>query len=113
VSALAAYVGRDDVVMAEGENSIRMPAFAGKVIAADVPMAFVPDLTERFAAVERFFAEGTSDRDRAVILARFNVRWIIVEPDRLERWALLPGVSLAYRGPQQALLAVEPGAGDR
>jgi hypothetical protein len=49
----------------------------GRVVAWRHPVYWVPDHAERRQAQERFFAEAT-DAERREVIARYRVRWILL-----------------------------------
>ncbi|MBI5877819.1 MAG: hypothetical protein HZB53_09225 [Chloroflexi bacterium] len=75
---LAERIGQYDVVLTDVSTGVQIPAFSGKVIVTDQPLAFVPDLDERDADVARFFDMPLTATDRRVLLAKYTVRWVLV-----------------------------------
>ena len=110
---VARFVGHDDVVMAGEEDSLRVTAFAGKVVAASNPMTFVPDLIERKAAAGRFFDASTAATDRDAIIRRYAVQWILIDKAAWPDWWSLTNGRPAYEDARYALVAVEPASGSR
>jgi hypothetical protein len=67
-----------DVVLADSRTSYMVPALTGgRVVAWRHPVYWVPDHAERQQAQARFFGAATDDERRAVI-ARYRVRWILL-----------------------------------
>ena len=72
-------VGPGDVVLADSYTSYPVPVLTGgRVVAWRHPVYWVPDHAERREAQDRFFGAATDDERRAVI-ARYRVRWILVD----------------------------------
>lgn len=68
-----------DVVAADSYTSYPVPVLTGgRVLAWRHPVYWVPDHAERRDAQDRFFGGATDDERRAVI-ARYHVRWILVD----------------------------------
>jgi hypothetical protein len=78
IKRILAPVGAEDVVLTDSRTSYMVPAFTGRVVAWRHPVYWVPDHTERQHALERFFTAATDDERRAVI-ARYGVRWILLD----------------------------------
>jgi hypothetical protein len=70
----------DSVVMvplASGVEAV-VPAYGGKLVATERPLAFVGDIGERRRGVQAFYAPGTTAEARRRILERFRVSYILV-----------------------------------
>ena len=74
------HVKADDVILADMAASWIIPAYTGKVVAADHPLAFVADHEARRADVNRFFDPATPPVDRAAIVRKYKVRFILARP---------------------------------
>jgi hypothetical protein len=75
---LRLHVGDRDVVLSDLESSYPIPSFAGRVVAHEGMMSFVPDAPARRAAVEQFFSDETSTAQRLGIAREYHVRWVLV-----------------------------------
>ncbi|MER7402224.1 hypothetical protein ABT373_06925 [Streptomyces sp. NPDC000070] len=72
------WVKYGDVVMARAGRAARqIPAYGAYTVAPGYPDFFLPDEGRRGAAVRRYFAEGTSGRERGEILREYGVRWVV------------------------------------
>jgi alpha-1,6-mannosyltransferase len=78
LSFLETRVGREDVVMTDVDTCWYVPAFQGKVVAYPMKLPFVPDHAERLAAVNRFFEADTPLVEQREILARYDVRYVLL-----------------------------------
>ena len=78
VGRILAPIQVGDVVLADSRTSYMVPALSGgRVVAWRHPVYWIPDHAERRQAQDRFFAAATDDERRAVI-ARYHVRWILL-----------------------------------
>lgn len=77
---LPSFVGRDTVVLAEVDAAWPIPAFAGRIVAALHPQAFVPDQGRREVDVRRALDPTTSVLAREEILRRYKVRFLLFGP---------------------------------
>jgi hypothetical protein len=75
-------VGDRDVVLADPFVAWQVPAFGPKIVWARHAQAFVDDVDQRRRAAERFFARGTSDRDRLAIARRYGARFVLLDDAR-------------------------------
>ncbi|HET6338056.1 MAG TPA: hypothetical protein VFG30_32765 [Polyangiales bacterium] len=71
-----------DVVLSDVITSWPIPSSGGKIVAAVHYEAFVDGQTDRVEAVHTFFGES-QDVDRAAILNRYNVRYIVMNRDHV------------------------------
>ncbi|MYS88336.1 MULTISPECIES: hypothetical protein [Streptomyces] len=72
------WVKYGDVVMArEGRPARQIPAYGAYTVAPGYPDFFLAGEGRREAAVRRYFAEGTSGRERGEILREYGVRWVV------------------------------------
>ncbi len=78
---LGRYVEGDDVVLSDLASSYPVPTFAGKVVAHEGNLALVPDAAARVRDVDLFFEGGASADERAEIIERYNVRWLLLSRD--------------------------------
>jgi alpha-1,6-mannosyltransferase len=76
---LSRYVGHDEVVLSDLESSYAVPAFGGKVVSHVGNLTFVSDAAERHRAVERFFDDSATTRERMEIIQRYDVRWLLLD----------------------------------
>ena len=78
VGTILTPVRPGDVVLADSRTSYMVPVLTGgRVVAWRHPVYWVPDHAERQEAQARFFRAATDDERRAVI-ARYRVRWILL-----------------------------------
>jgi hypothetical protein len=77
-SFLAGFCQQYDVVLSDLSTSLAVPPFGGKVVAMNRPLHFVPDADARRRDVRSFFSGDASAEDRARILARYGVDWLLV-----------------------------------
>ncbi|MEU8027307.1 hypothetical protein AB0C13_01540 [Streptomyces sp. NPDC049099] len=71
------WVKYGDVVMARRSPARQIPAYGPYTVAPGYPDVFLRDAARREAAVERYFAAGTSASDRAGILREYDVKWVV------------------------------------
>jgi len=83
---LGSVVGPRDVVLADGHTSWPVPSTAGRIVWAVHPEAFVADHQDRQQAVENFFSPSITDKHRADILHRYEVKWILLNRDKLDEF---------------------------
>ncbi|MFF8228595.1 hypothetical protein [Streptomyces caelestis] len=99
------WVKYGDVVMARaGRPARQIPAYGAYTVAPGYPDFFLPDEGRREGAVRRYFAEGTSGRERGEILREYGVRWVVDTGGAAGRGAELREVARGPRG--QVLYAV-------
>jgi hypothetical protein len=78
VRSVLTPVRPSEVVLADSRTSYMVPVLTGgRVVAWRHPVYWVPDHAERRQAQERFFAEAT-DAERHEVIARYRVRWILL-----------------------------------
>ena len=78
VRSVLTSVRPSEVVLADSRTSYMVPVLTGgRVVAWRHPVYWVPDHAERRQAQERFFAEAT-DAERREVIARYRVRWILL-----------------------------------
>lgn len=78
VKGILAPVRPGEVVLADSRTSYMVPVLTGgRVVAWRHPVYWVPDRADRRQAQTRFFGEAGDDERRAVI-ARYHVRWILL-----------------------------------
>lgn len=75
---LTQYTAQSDVIATDLYTGWLVPTFGSKVIASPHPLAFVPDQMERRAAVERFFDGATSGSERADLIIKYSVNFILI-----------------------------------
>jgi alpha-1,6-mannosyltransferase len=80
-SFLGTYVAQDEVVLSDLESAYPVPTFAGKVVAHIGNMALVPDAAVRARDVDHFFNSEATDAERADILRRYNVKWLLLNQE--------------------------------
>ncbi|MFR9790893.1 hypothetical protein ACL07V_19910 [Streptomyces sp. MB22_4] len=95
------WVRYGDVVMARTFPARQIPAYGGYTVAPGYPDVFLRDSARRSAAVDRFFADGTSAAERRRILREYGVRWVVGSADLagpgLRKVATGPGHQVLYR----------------
>jgi hypothetical protein len=78
VRNLLTPVRPSEVVLADSRTSYLVPVLTGgRVVAWRHPVYWVPDHAERREAQGRFFAAAT-DAERRAVIARYQVRWILL-----------------------------------
>jgi len=78
VGSILTPVRPGEVVLADSRTSYMVPVLTGgRVVAWRHPVYWVPDHAERRQAQERFFAAAT-DAERRAVIARYQVRWILL-----------------------------------
>jgi alpha-1,6-mannosyltransferase len=94
-----------EVVLADSRTSYMVPVLTGGyVVAWRHPVYWIPDHAERRAAQDRFFAPAT-DAERRAVIARYQVRWILLNRREVHLTAeeetrlMALGCTVAERGP--------------
>lgn len=78
VGSILTPVRPGEVVLADSRTSYMVPVLTGgRVVAWRHPVYWVPDHAERREAQDRFFAAAT-DAERRAVIARYQVRWILL-----------------------------------
>jgi hypothetical protein len=80
------YVQHDDVVLADIESSWILPSLAGKAVATQHPLAFVPDWFTRKEDVIEFFGAKTKAKKRAEILNRYQPQYLLIKKSETIPW---------------------------
>ncbi|MEU6506471.1 hypothetical protein [Streptomyces sp. NPDC046942] len=93
------WVKYGDVVMARTTPARQIPAYGPYTVAPGYPDFFLKDEKSRNAAVDRYFAAGTSAAERQGIAREYGVRWV-VGPKRLAG----PGLQKVTTGPEHQVL---------
>ena len=110
--ALADYMDAEEVVLTGLGTGWALPTFAGRVIATQHPLYWVPDHDERRRALQRFFAPGSSREERLEVIRRYDARFVLVDRGgRLHRRVQRDLLSLGpvvYRGKGFELVEVSP-----
>ena len=111
---LAREVGRYDVVLTDIDTCWYVPSFSGKVVAYPMLLPFVPDHAARVDAVERFFEARTSHEERLAIIARYDVRYVLLAKDHIPDWQdrleeLGPISTRSFSNGDYELLRIEDG----
>lgn len=75
---LEGLLGYGDVVLARPRVGWPVPTYGGKILASDLPQAFV-DTTAMHADLETFFAPESDQAMRQDIARRYDARWILVD----------------------------------
>jgi hypothetical protein len=85
---LEGRVGRGEVVLTDLDSCWYVPSFSGRIVAYPMKIPFVPDHDERLAAVTRFFDRAASAEERAALVARYDVRYVLLAKDHFpDDWA--------------------------
>jgi alpha-1,6-mannosyltransferase len=95
------YSQPSDVFLSDLNTSLKIPAFGGKVVACAHVLPFVRDHERRRRDVVRFLEPDTPPGERGAILARYRVRYVLVNKAETESWpallgALAPAATLLY-----------------
>lgn len=72
--------GTRGVVLGDPLPCWSLPTFGPRIVALHHSNPLVPDTDERTQKVRRFFAPGTSNREREAILARYSVTHVLLTP---------------------------------
>jgi hypothetical protein len=112
LSFLERHVGHRDVVITDLETCWYVPSFAGRVIAYPMQIPFVPDRAERVRAVERFIDPTTPAAERYATLARYHVRFVLLDKSRTPDWPqrlreLEPLGRVVFSSPDYALVRLD------
>jgi len=83
---LSQYTGQYDVVLSDLQSSWIIPTFGGKVIAADHPLAFVPDHQDRQADLEHFFKPETTHPKRLQIARKYSADYLLLNKVNQPDW---------------------------
>jgi hypothetical protein len=79
VQRILTPVRPDEVVLTHSRTSYMVPALTGgRIVAWRHPVYWVSDHTARRQAQERFFV-GAADDERRTMIARYRVRWILLD----------------------------------
>jgi hypothetical protein len=110
---LSEYVGQYDVVLTDLATGWLVPTFGGKIVASPHPLYWVDDHEKRRRAVSKFFREATPLRARRRIIARYDAKFVLLDPRRVEltqrvRDDLLYLGRLLYEGGGMELIALHP-----
>ena len=81
---LSGYTRQYDVILSDMNSSWILPTFGGKVIAAQHPLAFIPDHQTRVKDVNRFFQADY--QDQMEIVRRYNVGFVLIDKKRIPEW---------------------------
>jgi hypothetical protein len=90
VAFLSSAVPDDAVVMTDAITALEVPAWGPKVVAWHYAMPYVDDREARRSDVEAYFSAATTADERASILDRWCVGWVLVVPERLGSGADAP-----------------------
>lgn len=83
---LPSYIPTGSTVFANLEASWLLPSFGAKVIAAQHPLAFVRDATQRQQDLEIFFTEGTTATIRLEFLKKYDVDYLLIDKTLDRGW---------------------------
>jgi hypothetical protein len=81
---LMSGVDRHAVVLGPALTVWPVPSSSGRVVAAAHFELFTSGQPQRCQDTETFFTEGTDQATRLQILDRYHVRYLILDPDRIE-----------------------------
>ncbi len=87
---LTGIVDRNDLVISDLQTSWLIPTFGGRVIAAQHPLAFVPDQLARQKDLETFFSEETSKQVRLDLLKKYKPKYLLLDWRGVNKW---PGIA--------------------
>ena len=76
---LLANVAPHDVIMADAATAWPIPATHGRIVSALHYERLTRDEPQRDADVARFFDSATDAATRAMLLAKYDVRWIVID----------------------------------
>ncbi len=100
------WVPYGDTVMVKGRAERQVPAYGPYTVAPGYPDFFLADQEQRLAAVERYFAPGSSRAERLDVLHRYGARWVLqwrsdgglaASDPALEKVATGPNGQVLYR----------------
>ncbi|MEV1026539.1 hypothetical protein [Streptomyces sp. NPDC050264] len=95
------WVKYGDVVLAKKFPARQIPAYGAYTVAPGYPDFFLADEKARVSAMRTYFAAGSSRDQRAGVLRRYGVRWVVAYPGDgglpLERVAAGPRGQVLYR----------------
>jgi hypothetical protein len=80
------YVQHDDVVLADIDSSWKLPSLAGKAVATQHPLAFVPDWFIRKEEVIEFFSAKTTPQTRLAILKKYQPQYLLIRKSAAIPW---------------------------
>ena len=107
---LAKFIPQYDVVLSDSASKLIIPAFGGKLVASDRPLAFVSDLQQRKQDVHDFFYPKSDFDKRLAIVRKYRCRHILISkamPGSSEViGSLLPFGSIAYENKSFLLLSI-------
>ena len=90
-------VGDRDVVLSDLESSWMIPSEHGRIVAAVHYELFVPDQPQRTNDLATFFATQ-SEAERARIIKKYDVKWIVLDRDKLDDSTLSARPAAPRRG---------------
>jgi hypothetical protein len=82
ISFLSTTIKQNDLVISDLQTSWLIPTFGGRVIAAQHPLAFVPDQLERKKDLEIFFDEKTNATKREKIIKKYKPKYYFIEASK-------------------------------
>jgi hypothetical protein len=85
------YIGHDDLVLADVESSWILPSLAGKAVATQHPLAFVPDWFIRKVDVIDFFDSQTTPQTRAALLKKYQPQYLLIKKKETIPWEKILG----------------------
>ena len=86
---LTGIVDRNDLVISDLQTSWLIPTFGGRVIAAQHPLAFVPDQLERQKDLEIFFSAETSQEARLNVLRKYKPKYLLLDWRSVNKWPVI------------------------
>ncbi|HVX65402.1 MAG TPA: hypothetical protein VHA11_02305 [Bryobacteraceae bacterium] len=108
---LERYTRPYDVVLSDLNTSLKIPAFGVKVVAYPHVLPFIQDREDRQRDLLRFLEADTPAEERDAILARYHVRYVLLNKVELKVWpqllkALSAGGKLVYANGDLMLVRV-------
>jgi hypothetical protein len=78
---LSNTVNSNDVILTDKETMLYVPSYGGKVIASLYPAYWIPDNEQRKRDIELYFSNKVSNSERAAILRKHKVQYILLKQD--------------------------------
>lgn len=85
-SILRDSIPKGSTVFANLDVSWLLPSFDAKVVAADHPLAFIPDAEQRRQDILKFFSTNTSIGARLELLLKYNADYLLIDKKSDENW---------------------------
>ena len=72
------------MILSDTNSNWILPTFGGKVIAAQHPLAFIPDHQKRTEDVNRFFQ--ADHQNQIAIVQKYNVDFVLLNKKSIPEW---------------------------